>query len=45
MNVISKYRTLNLNVRDQMQAEVLRNSPARMVTLFSEQKRCHPIHP
>lgn len=42
MNVISKYRTLNLNVRDQMQAEVLRNSPARMVTLFSEQKEVSP---
>jgi len=42
MNTISKYRTLNLNVRDQMEAEALKNSPARMVVLFSEQKEVSP---
>ena len=42
MNVISKYRTSNLNVRDQVEAETLKNSPARMLTLFSEQKELSP---
>jgi ABC-type polysaccharide/polyol phosphate transport system ATPase subunit len=42
MNVVSKYRTLNMNVRDQVEAEALKNSAARMMTLFSEQKEVSP---
>jgi len=45
LNVISKYRTLNLNqpeqVRDQAEA-ALRNRPARMVSLFSEPRDVSP---
>lgn len=42
MNVVSKYRTLNMNVRDHVEAEALKNSAARMTTLFSEQKEVSP---
>jgi ABC-type polysaccharide/polyol phosphate transport system ATPase subunit len=42
MNVVSKYRTLNMNVADQVEAEALKNSAARMKTFFTEQKEVAP---
>ncbi len=45
LNVISKYRTLNLNVRDQIEAEALRNSPAKLCSFYTEQKEVSPDSP
>jgi ABC-type polysaccharide/polyol phosphate transport system ATPase subunit len=42
LSIISKYRALNLNVRDRKEVEALRDRPARMVSLFSEQKEVRP---
>jgi len=42
LSVISKYRALNLNSRNPAEEAALRKKPARMVSLFSEQKETSP---
>jgi ABC-type polysaccharide/polyol phosphate transport system ATPase subunit len=42
LNVISKYRTLNLGVGDEIEAEELRDTPARMSSLYTEERESSP---
>jgi ABC-type polysaccharide/polyol phosphate transport system ATPase subunit len=42
VNVIVKYRTLNLDAPTKIEVEALGRSPARMVSLFSERKEVSP---
>jgi ABC-type polysaccharide/polyol phosphate transport system ATPase subunit len=42
LNVVSKYRTLNLNPHNPAEETALRKRPARIVSLFSEQKEVSP---
>lgn len=45
MSVIAKYRILNLNAGDEVEAEAIKRAPARMLSLCSDQKEVSPDSP